>query len=113
MTPYQILDTINFVKVKEEDSRLLNAVIAYTYSAVIEEKRTKGPYNVFNMDDIVSSCTTNLLNRCSEYDINNATYIAVINHSAKTTDICKHIDSPEGIKEFEYQLKRFHTKRGF
>ncbi len=105
MTPNQILDTIIFNK--EEDRDLLNAVLAYCYTAALDENKTKGPYNIFNMGGIVSRCITNLLNRVENHDIGNGNYLAVINHSSKSAEICKRIDAPEGVKEVGNIFKKF------
>ncbi len=105
MTPDKILDTINFQE--EEDSNLLNAVIAYCHASATEKDMEQGSYNIYQRGGIISRSITNLLDRSGDHDINNGTYIAVINQSAKTADICKLIDAPAALKDIGNIFKKF------
>lgn len=105
MSPDKILDSVDFLN--EEDTSLLNAVLDYAYTAAVEEKRTKGSYHIYNLGGVISRCVSNLLNRCGEHVISNGSFLAVINQSAKSAEICIAADAPEGVKEISKIFKNF------
>ncbi len=105
MSPDQILNTINLKT--EEDSDLLAAVIAYNYASAIVDGKQSGFKNLAKKGNAIGSCITNLFDRAEPKELENESYISIINQTAKVADIFQLADIPQMVKSIGDSLKKF------